>query len=94
MSKDIVKRNPAEVREQIQDQLIKNADVFWQNMSQLKPKDFCDVYLKMLPYGFSKVPEEKPITEDERGRLILEEKTRRATIISGGLPTIEEEIEE
>ena len=85
--------NPLDVRRSIQQQLLDNSKLFWQNLSQLKPRDFCEVYLKILPYGFSKVPDERPIGEDERQRLILEETTRKATLIGGGLPQPEEDIE-
>lgn len=89
-----VKTDSASMRAEIQRQLIENAPNFWEKLSVLKPKDFCEVYLKMMAYGFAKVPEERPIGEDERQRLILEETTRKATIIGGGLPPIEDEIEE
>lgn len=79
------------MRAEIQRQLIENAPNFWSNLAELKPKDFCEVYLKMMAYGFAKVPEERPIGEDERGRLILEEKTRKATIIGAGLPQLDED---
>lgn len=78
------------MRAEIQRQLIENAPNFWANLAELKPKDFCEVYLKMMQYGFAKVPDERPIGEDERQRLILEETTRKATIIGGGLPQVEE----
>lgn len=84
------KMDSAQMREEIQRQLIKNSDKFWKNMAELKPKEWIDAYIKILPYGFAKVPEEKPIGDDERGRLILEETKRKATIIGAGLPRIEE----
>lgn len=59
-------------------------------MNELKPKEWIDAYIKILPYGFAKVPEEKPIGDDERGRLILEETKRKATIIGAGLPRAED----
>jgi len=90
-----VKINALDVRKDIQQQLLDNQQLFWDNLAQLKPKDFCEVYLKILPYGFSKVPDERPIGEEERQRLILEETTRKATIIGMGItPTEEEAIEE
>ena len=86
MANLVPKKNSEQVREEIKQQLIDNADLFWKNLAELKPKDFCEIYLKILPYGFAKVPDERPIGEDERQRLILEETTRKATIISNGLP--------
>ena len=82
------------MREEIQQQLIANAPKFWENLAELKPKDFCEVYLKMMSYGFAKVPEERPIGEEERARLILEETTRKATLIGGGIAALEEETNE
>ena len=83
----------ARMREEIQQQLIKNSDRFWEYMDALPPRQWLETYLKILPYGFSKAPEERPIGPDERNRLILEETTRKATIISNGLPEIEEDME-
>ena len=79
------------MRDEIKQQLIDNADKFWENMGKLPPKQFCEVYLKMLPYGFSRVPEEHPVSDDVRQRLVLEETTRKATLIGAGLPQAEEE---
>jgi hypothetical protein len=89
MSKEIAKPSKDKFRETLQDQLMYHYKYFWDNLFQLKPKDFCDTYLKLLPYAFSKVPEEKPLDEEGKQRLILEETTRKATLISGGLPEVE-----
>lgn len=86
----IVKPSKDKFRETVQEQLMYHYRDFWDNLLKLKPKDFCDTYLKMLPYAFSKVPEEKPLDEEGKQRLILEETTRKATLISGGLPKVEE----
>lgn len=77
-------------RDRIKLELLEHADEFWKNLALCKPKDFCDVYLKMMPYGFAKVPDEKPLDEEGKQRLILEETTRKATLISGGLPEVED----
>lgn len=74
------------MREEIQQQLIRLGPKFWEYLEKLPPKAFMEIYIKMMPYGFAKVPEERPISEDERARLILEETTRKATLIGGGLP--------
>jgi len=74
------------MREEIQQQLTRLGPKFWDYLEKLPPKQFMEIYLKMMPYGFAKVPDERPIGEDERQRLILEETTRKATIIGGGLP--------
>ena len=75
-------------RDRIKLELLEHSEEFWKNLRLCKPKDFCDVYLKMMPYGFAKVPDEKPLDEEGKQRLILEETTRKATLISGGLPEI------
>ena len=80
-------------RSYLQRQLIDNADMFWHNLSMLKPKDACDIYLKMMQYGFSRAPEERPLDAEGQARLVLEETQRKATIIAGGIP-IEDEFEE
>jgi hypothetical protein len=102
MSKDLVKKNGGsgneivtkaaqdKFRDRIRLELLEHAEDFWKNLNACKPKDFCDVYLKMMPYGFAKVPDEKPLDEEGKQRLILEETTRKATLISGGLPEVED----
>lgn len=91
MSNQLVTKAAAEkFRDRIQHELLEHASDFWSNLNKLRPKEFCDVYLKMMPFGFSKVPEEKPLDEEGKRRLILEETTRKATIIGEGLPEIEE----
>lgn len=81
------------MREEIKQQLVNNADKFWANMNELKPKDYCEIYLKMMPYGFARAPE-VGLTDSERGKLILEETKRKATIIGAGLPQVEDAIPE
>ncbi len=94
MSKELVTPAKAEkFRDKIRLQLLDHEKEFWQRLGQLKPKDFCDIYIKMLPYGFAKVPEEHPLDEDSRNKLILEETTRKATIIGGGLPESTEDVD-
>lgn len=91
MSKELVTKSSADkFRERIQQELLAHADQFWDNLALCKPKDFCDVFLKMMPYGFAKVPDEKPLDDEGKQRLILEETTRKATLISSGLPEIED----
>lgn len=84
-----------EMRSFIQDQLSANSKLFWDNMKLLKPKEFCDVYTRLLPFAVPKA-EAAPLKENE-GKLILEETKRRATIIGAGIPvkkTVEIEEEE
>ena len=67
---------------------------FWDSWNQLKPKDKCDIYIRMLPYAYARVPEEKPLDEAGKQRMILEETTRKATIIGQGLPPADDFDEE
>lgn len=90
MSKEIAKPSKDKFRDTLQEQLLYHYKDFWNNLMELKPKDFCDTYIKMLPYAFSKVPEEKPLDEEGKQKLILEETTRKATLISSGLPEVED----
>lgn len=82
-----IKKNTAteNFRLNVRKQLQYNSAIFWEKLAGLPPKDFCDIYLKILPYGFAKMPDEKPLDEEGKQKLILEETTRKATIISGGL---------
>lgn len=87
MSKELVSKAASDkFRDRIKHELLEHAEDFWRNLKLCKPKDFCDVYLKMMPYGFSKVPDEKPLDEEGQHKLLLEETTRKATLISSGLP--------
>lgn len=70
--------------------LIENYDVFWANFKQLKPRDACDVYLKMARYGFSTAPQAKlPDDEAEQRRQALK-REQTAAAIADGLPDEEE----
>lgn len=66
--------------------LIENYDVFWANFQQLKPRDACDVYMKMARYGFSTAPQAKlPDDEAEQRRQALK-REQTAAAIADGLP--------
>jgi len=70
--------------------LIENYDVFWANFQQLKPRDACDVYMKMARYGFSTAPQAKlPDDEAEQRRQALK-REQTAAAIADGLPDEEE----
>ena len=77
-------------QENLKKLLIDNTELFFENMAQLKPKDMCDVYLKMLPYAISKVPEMRELDDPTKQKLLLEETTRKATLIAGGAPVEED----
>jgi hypothetical protein len=72
-------------RDTLRERLQENEQLFWQNMANLKPKDFIDSYIKLLPFAYAKMPD-MSIGEDGQQKLLLEETRRRATIIGKGLP--------
>lgn len=77
--------NPAQTfRQKIQALLRDNEEMLVTSMQKLPPKEFCDVYIRLLPYGFAKVPEERPIDPTpDNTKAILEERERKITLISG-----------
>lgn len=66
--------------------LIENYDVFWANFKQLKPRDACDVYMRMARYGFSTAPQAKPIDEEAEQRRQALKREQTAATIADGLP--------
>lgn len=90
MANLVQKVDSSSMREDIQSNLIRLGPKFWEYMESLPPKAFLEVYLKMMPFGFAKVPDERPLDDDTRRRMILEETNRKMTIIGGGLPQVED----
>lgn len=77
-------KNPAQTfRQKMQNMLLQHEEKMLDSLSKLPPKDFLDIYVKLLPYGFSKVPEERPIEPITDAHAILEERQRKITLISG-----------
>ena len=79
-----------EFRELIRKRLKELEPLFWQNLSQLKPREMVDAYMRLLQYGYSRAPEERPLDEEGKRKLVLEETTRKATLIESGLPPAED----
>lgn len=69
--------------------LIENYDVFWANFQKLKPRDACDVYMKMARYGFSVAPAVKPLDEEAEQRKQAIKQQQTADTIAEGLPDID-----
>lgn len=68
--------------------LIENYDVFWTNFRNLRPKDACEIYLKMARYGFSTAPQAKPVDEEvEQRKQEFKRQQTAATIADGLLDT-------
>ena len=72
--------------------LIENYDVFWDNFKKLKPKDACDVYMKMARYGFAVAPNLKPIDDEAKQRLEAYRREQTAATIADGLPSFSDTI--
>lgn len=81
--KDISERALTNFRDNIKLSLMEKIGEFWADWSQLKPRDKCDIYLKMMRYGFPMVPDEAPLDEEGKAKLILEETRRKAMLIAG-----------
>ena len=77
-------------KDRIKKNLIDHEKEFWEAYSNLPALEKCKIYLALLPYGFSKAPEERALDSAGKQRLILEETQRKATLISGGLPPAKE----
>ncbi len=90
-----LRNNKEEFRLNVQHVLIENRDAFIRSMNELKPRDFCEVYLKLLPYGFSRVPEDRTIVAESDQKLIaIHEKEKEIlSIIQGGIDNELDDIE-
>ena len=69
-------------------------DVFWQAFLKLKPKDQCDVYMKMARYGFAQAPNLKPMDEEQRQKQEDRKTAEVADAIRQGLPQLDDDFEE
>ena len=75
-SKELIKLQQNEFRMDVQQLIKNNMDEFEANLRGLDPKDFCDVFIKMIPFGFGRAPEEKVKKDDDTGGDVLIERTR------------------
>lgn len=98
MAKDELKKSSdtekfrSSVRVRLLNDMTGNNPVFWEKLSKLPPRDYFDVMLKLLPYGFAKVPEPKPLPDKN---VVLEERVRRVKAsVQQGLPEGEYEYED
>lgn len=83
MGKKIISQD--DFRECMRTGLTEHFDEFWNNLQQLKPRDFVDGYLKALQYGFSRAPSEKELDEEEKQRQQLREQQRKQELIERGI---------
>lgn len=81
--KRVTEKGERKFRDDIKLSLMEKIGEFWADWSQLKPRDKCDIFLKMMRYGFPMVPDEAPLDEEGKAKLILEETRRKAMLIAG-----------
>ena len=75
-SKDLIKAQQQEFRLKVQDLIKDNLALFQENLAALDPKDYCDTFIKMIPFGFGRAPEDKPKPADDGSGDFLVERTR------------------
>lgn len=80
---ELPKNSTQVFRQEIQRLVFQNFDKLIESLSKLPPKEFIEYTIRLMPYGFSKVPEEKPIEVPDNANAILEERQRKVTLISG-----------
>lgn len=74
-------------RETMRKECIDRLPAFWTNWEQLTPKDKCDYFYKVLIFGFSKAPAEKPMTPaDADAARADRNRARAAEAIEQGIP--------
>lgn len=72
---------PAEFREGLRNAISNNFELFFENMKKLPPREQCEFFCKVLPYAYSKVPEDK--IDSSNPTALLVEKERKLTLIQG-----------
>lgn len=72
-------------REQMRQGVTAHLDEFWDNLRQLKPRDYVDAFLKAASYGFSRAPTEKELDDDQREEQRLKEQQRKQELIDRGI---------
>ena len=81
-------------RKKIQERI----DSFWREWEKLKPKEKCDLYIKMLTYAYSAAPAEKPIDDETAKRIAESKEAATANRIRQGISakdnSFEDEVEE
>lgn len=76
--------NPTQViRKEFQAMILERLPRIKEQLDKLPPKEFLEQINKFMPYGFSKVPEERPVEPEDNVKAILEERQRKVTLISG-----------
>lgn len=82
-------------RQRITKMLEENEERLQEALNSLPPHRFVEAYLKLLPFGLSRAPEEKALTPEEMKVIELrKEKNVIALLSEGDVEDIEEEEEE
>jgi hypothetical protein len=69
-------------------------DVFWRAFTKLRPKDQCEIYLKMVQFGFAKAPNLRPVDEEQLQREKDSKKAEVAEAIRQGITPADDNFEE
>lgn len=71
--------------------LAEYVDIAWERALKLKDKDFLDFYVKMLRFGYSAAPQEKPLNEEDKQRILKQKQAQTAAAIQEGIDSDFEE---
>ncbi len=72
-AKNLVRANQTKFRTQVQDIIRGNMGRMQEVLDTLDPKEFCDVMIKLMPFGFAKVPDETQKKTDTADPKMLRE---------------------
>lgn len=79
---ELPKNSTQVFRQEIQRLVFQNFDKLIESLSKLPPKEFIEYTIRLMPYGFSKVPEERPVEPEDNVKAIFEERQRKVTLLS------------
>lgn len=80
-----------EFRSLTKQQVIQHLDIFWNDWLKLRPKDKCDVFIKVLSFAFPHAPAEKAPDEDEKQRVIDNKNAITTKLIESGLDDFDDD---
>ena len=66
--------------------VIERYKIFWNEWDKLRPKEKCDLYVKMLSYAFATAPAEKPLDAAAIDKIEKKKEQDISDIISQGIP--------
>lgn len=74
-----------EFREQMRTELSARMNMFWADWAKLKPKERCMLFYKMMPFGYSQAPTEKPLDADAKQKQLDSKRAQAAERIADGI---------